>query len=257
MISLFLFRLTQYLSYKIRAVGPHSLHSPFLFDLYNNAIKPSGRFRLSNVEKLRKQLKRDHQIVDLFDLKENKNYRKTVSSIARTSLSKPKFSAFLYLLIKYLKVSNVLETGTSLGTNSLYMAGPESVKRVSTVEASPIIASIAKKQFSKLLQHKIEIKIGTIQDEFEPLIVKEQPEVCFLDADHRSEAVIQCVDLLMKHCPSIKCIVIHDIYWSSDLLAGWKQLIKRKDFSMTVDLFQAGLIFPNLHTPKQHFTLRF
>ncbi|MEP1032135.1 class I SAM-dependent methyltransferase [Ekhidna sp.] len=257
MIRLFLFRLRHYLKYRFRAVGLHSLHSPFLFELYNLVIKTSLDFRLENVEKLRKELKADHQIIDLYDLKEKKNYRKTIRSIAQTSLSKPKFSAFLYLLINHLKVTRVMETGTSLGINSLYMAGPERVKKVSTIEASPIIASIAKKQFSKLLQHKIEIKVGTVQEEFEALIVKEQPEICFIDADHRAEAVKLCVDHLINHCPHIKCIIVHDIYWSDDMFQGWNDLVKKNAFTLTIDLFQAGLIFPNMDMPKQHFTLRF
>ena len=257
MSKLLVFRLQHYLKYRLKAVGLHALHSPFLFDLYNQVIKPSSNFRLANVEKLRNELKKNHQIIDLFDLKEKKNYRKTISSIAHTSLSTPKFSSFLYLLIDHLNVKKVLETGTSLGINSLYMAGPALIQKVCTIEASPIIASLAKKQFSKLLQHKIEIKEGTIADEFESLIVKEQPELCFIDADHRSSAIKQCVGLLIKHCPQVKCIVIHDIYWSKDMLKGWNELIRMKHFSLTVDLFQAGLIFPNMDMPKQHFTLCF
>lgn len=238
-------------------MGPHALHSPFMFALYNQVVKPAKKFRLENVEKLRNELKSDHQIIDLFNLKTQQSHRKTVSSIAQTSLSHPKFSSFLYHLIKYLKAKNVLETGTSLGINSLYMAGPELVSKVSTIEASPIIATIAKKQFSKLLQHKISIKVGTVQDEFEALVVKEQPEICFIDADHRSEVVYTCVEQLVTHCPSIKCIIIHDIYWSPDMLNGWNTLTQNPNFALTVDMFQAGLIFPNLDTPKQHFTLRF
>ncbi len=243
--------------YKLRAVGPHALHSPFLFDLYNKVVKPSKKFRLDNVEGLRKDLKANHEMIDLFDLKTQRGFRKTISSIAQTSLSTPKFSSFLFLLIKYLKANSVLETGTSLGINSLYLAGPELVKNVSTIEASPILATIAKKQFNKLLQKKIQIKTGTIQDEFDALVVKEQPEVCFLDADHQASAVKYCIETLIKHCPQIKCIVIHDIYWSEDMLAGWNAIKQRKDFPLTVDIFQAGLIFPNVDMPKQHFTLRF
>ena len=196
-------------------------------------------------------------MIDLYDLKSKHSYRKTISSIAKTSLSTPKFSSFLFQLINYLKVTRIVETGTSLGINSLYLAGPQLVKNVSTIEASPIIASIAKKQFGKVLQHKIQIKTGTIQNEFEALVVKEQPELCFLDADHQSEAVKYCVDTLMKLCPDIKCIIIHDIYWSEDMLLGWNEIKDNDQFALTVDLFQAGLIFPSLDMPKQHFTLRF
>ncbi len=238
-------------------MGAHALHSPFLFELFNQAIKPASRFRLENVEKLRNELKRNHQIIDLFDLKEKKSYRKPISSIAKTSLSGPKFSAFLYLLINHMKVKSVMETGTSLGINSLYLAGPELVNKVTTIEASPIIAALAKKQFSKLLQHKIEIKIGTIQDEFEALVVKEQPELCFIDADHRSQAVAHCLNVLLKHSSKIKCIIIHDIYWSQDMLSEWNQIVANTDFKLTIDLFQAGLVFPKMDMPKQHFTLRF
>ena len=254
---MFLFRLKNYLKYRSKAVGPHALHSPFLFDLYNQVIKPSKKFRYENVERLRDELSNDHRVIDLFDLKTQINYRKTVSSIAKTSLSQPRFSAFLNLLIDFLQVSRVLETGTSLGINSLYMAGSESVGRVSTIEASPIISSIAKEQFAKLLQHKIETTTGTIQDVFESVVVRDSPQLCFIDADHRSEAVRFCIDTLMTHVPEIKCIVVHDIYWSEDMLDGWQQIVSDDRFPLTVDLFQAGLIFPNLEMPKQHFTLRF
>lgn len=254
---MFLFRLKNYLKYRSKAVGSHALHSPFLFDLYKQVIKPSKKFRYENVEKLRNELRNDHRVIDLFDLKTQINYRKTISSIAKTSLSQSRFSAFLNLLIDFLQISRVLETGTSLGINTLYMAGSESVERVSTIEASPIISSIAKEQFAKLLQHKIEITTGTIQDVFESVVVRDCPQLCFIDADHRSEAVRFCIDTLMTHVPEIKCIIVHDIYWSEDMLDSWQQMVSDDRFPLTVDLFQAGLIFPNLEMPKQHFTLRF
>jgi predicted O-methyltransferase YrrM len=252
-----LFRLQNYLKYQFNAVGPHAIHSPFLFDLYNQVIKPARKFRLDNVEKLRKELKSNHEIIDLFDLKTKTSYRKTISSIAKTSLSTPQFSSFLFKLIEWMKVERVLETGTSFGINTLYMAGPEKVSRVLSIEASPIISSIAEKQFSKLLQHKIEIKRGTVQGVIEPQIIKEQPELCFIDADHRSDAVLFCIESIMAHSQKIKCIVIHDIYWSADMLKAWEQIVSDTRFNLTVDLFQAGLIFAKIEMPKQHFTLRF
>jgi len=233
------------------------LHSPFLFDLFNEVIKPAHRFRLENVEALRKSLKSNHEVIDLFDLKSQKNYRKTISSIAKTSLSEPTFSALLFKLIEWLGVKRIMETGTSLGVNALYMAGPETVQKLTTVEASPIIAQIAQRQFATLFQNKIEIRQGTIQNVFESTIIKEQPELCFIDADHRSEAVAMCLEQIIQHTPTIQCIIIHDIYWSPDMQLQWKKIITDRRFRLTIDLFQAGLIFPNQEMPKQHFVLRF
>ncbi|WP_425391759.1 hypothetical protein [Ekhidna sp.] len=202
-------------------------------------------------------MKRNNEIIDLFDLKHQTNYRKTIASIAKTSLSTPKFSAFLNRLIDHLEIERALETGTSLGINALYMAGTDNIKTLRTIEASPILASLAKKQFSELLQHKIKIKEGTIQDCFESEVTVLQPELCFIDADHRSNAVQFCVDTLMNKSESIKCIVIHDIYWSEDMADVWEKMIVDPRFTLTIDIFQAGLIFPKMQMPKQHFVLRF
>lgn len=137
------------------------------------------------------------------------------------------------------------------------MAGPSNVKKVVTIEASPILSKIAKNQFEKLLQHKIDISQGVIEGKFESAIIKEQPNLCFLDADHRSDAVKWCIDKIMTHQQKIKCIVVHDIYWSKDMKEAWKQIIEDNRFKLTIDLFQAGVIFPTIDMPKQHFFLRF
>ncbi|MEO1254086.1 MAG: class I SAM-dependent methyltransferase, partial [Bacteroidota bacterium] len=257
LFSLLLFRLSSYISYRRKAVGAHGLHSPFLFKLYNEVLKPAKRFSLQNVEGIRKQLKQDHKLIDLYDLKTGEYFQQTISSVAKRSLSKRKFSSFLFLLSNFLSVETILETGTSLGVNALYLAGPEKVNRVVTIEASPILASIAKKQFSKLLQHKIEIIQGTIAEKLEYAIAKEQPQICFLDADHRASALNWSVDTIMKHCPNIECIVIHDIYWSEDMNSAWKAFINDRRFNVTLDIFQAGLLFPKIEMPKQHFTVHF
>ena len=220
-------------------------------------IKPSKKFKLENVESLRKQLIKDHQLIDIYNLKNGESSRKTISSIAKTSLSTRNFSSFLYLLSEFLVVEGTVETGTSLGINALYLAGPPNVKKVVTIEASPILSKIAKNQFEKLLQHKIEVSQGVIDDKFESAIIKEQPDLCFLDADHRSEAVKWCLDVIMTHQPKIKCIVVHDIYWSMDMKKAWETIVSDKRFNLTIDLFQAGVIFPSIDMPKQHFALRF
>ena len=88
-------------------------------------------------------------------------------------------------------------------------------------------------------------------------MIQANPELCFIDADHRSEAVSFCIETLVKHAPNLKCIIIHDIYWSPDMLNYWKTIVADHRFVLTVDLFQAGLIFLDIDTPKQHFSVRF
>ncbi len=249
------FTFTQYINYKLRAVGPHSIHSPFVFELYNEVIKKASATKLSQIEAIRKQMKGNHQVIDLVNLKQNKPYRTTISSIARTSLSTLKFSAFLCRLAKFLEVQTILETGTSLGINTLYLA--QSGANVVTIEGSEVIAQHAMKNFNTVENNSIQLIRNDVHSVFPSLLIKHQPELIFLDADHRGKYVSKQVKEILSHVPGVKCIVLHDIYWSEDMKSMWTKTIDDPGIPLTIDLFQAGLLFPGLTTEKQHFTIRF
>lgn len=257
LISLLLFRIKHFLQHFFTAKGAHSLHSPFVFQLYNQVVKKSAGNTVSEIELLRKELLNDHQLLDVADIKLGRTERKTIASIAKTSLSQPKFSSFLRLLAINLQAETILETGTSLGLNALYLSNAATVKKVITIEGSPIISEITRRIFSKHSNSKVELTEGSIYDVFVPSIVKHKPEIIFLDADHRSSAIAFYLKEIITHIPEIKCIIIHDIYWSQDMLEKWNEIVENPRFSLTIDIFQAGLIFPNHEMPKQHFKLKF
>ncbi|MEM7297014.1 MAG: class I SAM-dependent methyltransferase [Bacteroidota bacterium] len=255
-LSILLFRLRSFIRYKLSAIGPHALHSPFLFDLYNQVIKPARSFRIKEIELLRKELLKDDGLIEVPDFKSERVDLKSMRSIAKGSTSTKRFSAFLHLLIKYLKVSSILETGTSLGINTLYLAASSSEK-ITTIEGSKLIALHAQKNFDRFNEKNIRLVNGDLYKNFEQEVVRNKPDFYFLDADHRSSAIAFCIDLILKHTPNTKCIVIHDIYWSKDMSDIWQDLIEDPRFPLSLDIFQAGILFPNMDMPKQHFTLRF
>ncbi|MEQ9404965.1 MAG: hypothetical protein RIM99_15340 [Cyclobacteriaceae bacterium] len=251
-----LFTFLSYLSFLKKAKGPHSLHSPFVFTLYKEVIKPSSHFRLKKIEGLRRSLRNNHQLIDAIDFKTNTSKRKTLSSIAGSSLSSAKFSAFLHLLINHLHSNIILETGTSLGINTLYLATAGGTKTV-TIEGSIILAELAKKQFERMGASDILIESGDVNKIFQSVVVRHEPDFVFLDADHRGATILNQVEILLQNEMKPRCIVIHDIYWSKDMNETWKRLVKDERFNLTIDIFQAGLIFSGKNMEKQHFTLRF
>jgi predicted O-methyltransferase YrrM len=251
-----MYTLFQYIRYIVRAVGAHSLHSPFVFTLFDKVIKNASTFRIEAIEETRRSLLKNYQIIDVVDFKYNTSTQRTVSSIAKRSSSTLKFSAFLHLLINEIKAKTVVETGTSLGINTLYLAHTTAHK-VCTLEASQILSELAKKQFIKHKKDGIILEFGKIDQTFIPTLIKHQPDFVFLDADHRGSIVKKQVDQILELCPKIKCIAIHDIYWSVDMTQAWVNLIKDPRIPLTVDIFQAGLLFPKKGMEKQHFTLRF
>lgn len=191
----------------------------------------------------------------MVDFKTGRVKRSTVGHVASTSLSTPKFSNFLKLLCDYLQIETVLETGTSLGINALYLSKSESVKKVITIEGSEIIARLAKETINS--EAKVQVITGNVHECLKQELVRHQPDLVFIDADHRGEIIQNTLETIVELCPNVKCVVLHDIYWSADMKNAWTSIIENEKYSLTIDIFQAGLIFPNHPIVKQHFTLRF
>lgn len=249
-----LYTASKYFPYWINALGPHGLHSPLLYDLYQTAIKHSNKLDVE-IEEIRKRIYQDKRVIDVTDLKTGVSKRSSVGDYARRSASRARFSKFLQLLCEKLEIRSVLETGTSLGINALYLAGANTVDKVCSIEGSRIIYDLAKKV--TVNDPKVELLNGDLHDLLEMSLVKYQPQLVFLDADHRSSSVEFCVEKVLEHVSDVKCIVIHDIYWSPDMTKAWEEIVGNTKFTLTVDLFQAGLLFPNYPMEKQHFILKF
>lgn len=236
-------------------MGPHALHSPFLYDLYRKVLKPACSFRIKEIEDQRKQLQQSTELVESTDFKSGKSRLVTFGTIASRSLSKPRFSALLHFLTKYLSSQSALETGTSLGINACYLAA--SCQKVATIEGAASLALLAERTFESLDYKNISLIRADLYQVLEQTIVRYRPDFYFLDADHRSSAIAFCIDLILKHTPEATCIVLHDIYWSKDMAEMWQSLTEDPRFVLSIDLFQAGLLFPNLAMEKQHFRIRF
>jgi len=244
-----------YLTYWLKAKGSHALHSPFLFNLYGNAFKKASKSLIPEIEIIRKNLLRNDTPIDVVDFKTGQTRLKTIGDVARGSLSTAKFSSLLKLLCDELEIKTALETGTSLGINALYLSKGNKMEKVISIEGSGIIHQLAKKTVAGV--ENVDVRLGNLYELFESNLVQHEPELVFLDADHRKSAIEFCLDKIELHTPNIKCIVIHDIYWSEDMADAWKDIIENEKYTLTVDIFQAGIIFPQMQMEKQHFTLRF
>lgn len=249
------FTFQAYISHLITSKGRHGTHSPFVYGLIEQVILPYRSFVDLEIESITDQLKKQHQYIESIEPKTGIYRKKRLSHIARKSSSTLKFRSFLAGLCQYLDIKTVLETGTSLGFATAYMAKSPSKPMIHTIEGDQTIAQIAQNTWQTF--ENINFHIGNLQDNFSDLVSIIQPELIFLDADHRSEALHFCFEKMQSHLKNVQVIIIHDIYWSRDMNNAWKQIVKRSDLPLTIDIFQAGLVFPNMNMPKQHFKLNF
>lgn len=246
-----------FIYHTLTAKGSHDLHSPFVYQLYTQVIKKLRSGKNDQIEYLKAKAEKDQSAIKQIDFKYSTSKITTVAHIAKTSSSSSKFSVFLSGLSTLLNTQYVLETGTSLGFNALYQSLPKHVKKVISIEGNPEIVKVAKENLDAFRSKKVEIIQEDVYKSFSQEINNHNPDLIFLDADHRPEALEFYLDTLAPHFNQIKCIVIHDIYWSKSMTDCWKGLIKKDTFTLTLDIFEAGLLFPHYPIEKQHFRLKF
>lgn len=254
-----LFRLKSYLSYWLEAVDEHSLHSPFFFDLYTTHIKlPPADKRFAEIESLRNKLLRDRRMIPVRDLGSGgqQHSQKRISDIARTSLSSPKYSAIFSGLINYFDSSVIIELGTSLGINTLYLAAkPGTV--VTTFEGAPAIADIAALTFEFASANNIKVVAGNI-DRTLPSFLQgvRRVDFAFVDANHRYEPTLQYCEWLMKKVHEKSVIIIDDIHYSPEMDKAWRTLKGHSLVYASADLFRCGILFFDPSLNKQHVILQ-
>ncbi|MEQ8240441.1 MAG: hypothetical protein RIA69_14575 [Cyclobacteriaceae bacterium] len=232
----------------------HGLHSPFLFRFYNEVIKKRSVVP-EELKVIRKKLFKEKSILEYIDPKTKYVFRKSIREIARGSLSKSNFSLFLSNLIQWQGYSTVLETGTSIGYNSLFLSKTTRA-RIFTIEGSQVIYDYANEFIKNHNCQNINIIYGNIHEIFERHLALMKPDLIFLDADHQSKSILNQIECIKTtHIP--KCIVIHDIYWSPDMYNAWRTIISDNQLTLTVDIFEAGIVFPDYNGVKQHFKIRF
>lgn len=255
-----MFQLLAYIQYWLHQVDDHSLHSPFVFKFYNELIKQQHP-KDEEIEALRAALKRQQDVITLKDFgagsRVSKSDERKVSQIAKHASTPLPFSIFLRELVDYLKLETVVELGTSLGLNTLYLsANPET--KIFTFEGDPSISKIAQTHFDKFNRKNIELIQGNIDTTYPEALKRiNSIDLVYLDANHRYEPTLKYFDWTLEKCHTNSVIILDDIHWSKDMQRAWNELRKRPEISLSIDLFEAGLLFLNPELPEEHYILKF
>ncbi|PIY08548.1 MAG: SAM-dependent methyltransferase [Flexibacter sp. CG_4_10_14_3_um_filter_32_15] len=259
----------KYLYFYFKAGYQHTVYSPFIYELYTLAIQDKKEYyAFSELENLCQELISDRTQLEVTDfgagskIGSNKNSfnKRSISEIARHSAITQKKAQLLFRLVEYFKPKTILELGTSLGISTLFMAlaADSSKTQIITFEGCPQIAEKAKENFEELEQENIEIIVGNIDKTLpKTLISLTSLDFIFLDANHRYEPTLNYFNQILEKCHNDTVIILDDIHWSEGMEKAWKEIIKHEKVTVSIDLFQLGLIFLRKEQPKQHFDLRF
>ena len=235
------------------------VHSPYLFHFTKIVIyNKSSYYIFSSIEEIRRKLKKDNRILNVEDFGTGTGKNKSIAEITSKSIKPAKYGQLLYRVTDYIKARNILEFGTSLGLTTLYLASSSTSIRVISLEGSTEIANIAIENFRSLNIKNIQIVTGNIDLTLsEVLKGYNQLDLVFMDANHKSTAVLSYFDECLKKIHKDSMIVVDDIYWSPDMEIAWKKIKDNPKVTATIDLFQMGIVFFNPDLHKMHYKMRY
>lgn len=242
----------------------HGTHSPFVYKFIKDILNDKKKYpEYETIEQLRKQLLQNKKSIEVQDFGAGSRTIPTknriVKDIAGSSLKPRKYAQLLFRMARYFKPKNIIEIGTSLGITTCYLAAAIKKSKVLTLEGSPSIATIAKKNFQKANLGNIELIEGNFDYTLQSaLSLIDSVDLAFVDGNHTKKATLNYFSALLQKCDEKSIFVFDDIHWSEEMEQAWDQIKNNSSVTLTIDLFFIGIVFFNKDFKvKQHFTIRF
>lgn len=253
-----LHRYRAYLSYWLNAIDEHSLHAPFLFRFVTDVVRARPVFD-DKVEQLRTRLLHDDREIEIRDLGSGANSYpavRRISAVARRSLTPGHFSSLYQRMIEHYRCRTIVELGTSLGVNTLYLARAAGTS-VYTFEGAPSLAGLAREHFDEARQQNICLIEGDLDITLPEFVKREiKADWVLIDANHTEVATVRYFNLLLKILHDDSIVVVDDIHQSRGMESAWRQLQGHNRVRSTADLYRCGIAFFSPLLNKQHVVLR-
>lgn len=211
-----------------------------------------------DIENLRKSLKKDSRVLEVTDFGTGKSGAKNLKDIARYSLKEPKFAQLLFRMARFAKAETLLELGTSLGITTSYLAAANPNSRCITMEGCSEIAQIAQENFDVLQLKNVDVVVGDINENLSTVLGSlDKIDFLFLDANHRSDAVLSYFAQCLSKIHDTTILIVDDIYWSKDMAYAWNEIKNHELVTATIDLYQLGIVFFNPTLHKKNYRMLF
>jgi predicted O-methyltransferase YrrM len=220
-----------------------------VFTFINEVLEDKREYyAFEDIEHLRNLMLKNKKTLIINDLgagsRVYKTNERTVSQIARTSLSSADEGQFLFRLMHHLRPKTIVELGTSLGISSLYVSKALSSADIVTIEGCASIASVTS-------------LIGDFADILPQLLkLKQEIDCIYIDGNHQYQPTIDYFEMSLPHLHENSFVIFDDIYWSPDMTRAWECIKNHPRVTLTIDLFQFGIVFFRTEQKqKEHYKI--
>jgi predicted O-methyltransferase YrrM len=256
-------QLGSYLGHLVKARTRHGVHSPFVYDLISQVLRPSDELpEFAPIEKLREDLLESEQTIRVNDLGAGSRVFdlpvRRVSDIARSAMKPPRQAQLLFRLARYFQAEHVLELGTSFGISTLYLAKGAEDGQVTTIEGCPQTCRIAQHHFEQLKQRNIQPVLGSFRTRLPEVLGRmERIDLVFIDGHHAKEPTLDYFEQCLAKAHNDTVLVFDDIHWSRGMEEAWETIKAHERVTVTIDLYNMGLVFLRREQVPEHFVLRY
>ncbi|MFC5408534.1 O-methyltransferase [Larkinella bovis] len=252
------------MNFLLKARGAHSLHSPFIFDLYSHIIRADNPDEpaFGPIRALQRELLKDTRTIQITDFgagsRINASRERSIRDIAKNSQKPARFGRLMYRLIRRFGSHTIIDLGTSLGITTLYESVAAPTARILTFEGCPQTAEVAARNFRKLNRSNIEIIPGNLDETLkERLRTVDAIDFAFFDANHRYEPTLRYFETSLAKAHNDSCFIFDDIHWSKEMEQAWNAIKAYPAVTVSIDLFFIGMVFFRKQQPRQDFILKF
>ncbi|NRB49894.1 MAG: class I SAM-dependent methyltransferase [Saprospiraceae bacterium] len=245
-----------------RATRLRHVRNPFVLHLGKALFQDKRWFyAFSDAAGLRDYIYQNHQLIPQSQFGAGsqiiKDKQVRISDLGRTVAVDAGNGQLLFRLVNYLKPTQMLEMGTSLGLSAVYQAAAAQDATFHTIEGSPAIAQLAKGHLQGMKFKNMKYYQGSF-DEVLPKLLPTLPQLdyVYLDGDHSHEPTLRYFEICLPYLNEQSAFVVADIYWSPEMMEAWQALQAHPSVTFSVDFYDFGvLFFRKTEEPKQHFSL--
>jgi predicted O-methyltransferase YrrM len=252
-----------YGKYLWHAKNEHSVHSPFLYKLLEEAFyHPALCDDLKIVDNWYASIASSKERFEHTDLgagsKFGEHKTKQVGIYTKHVTKSRKYRHLLFHLTRVLQPANILELGAATGVSAGYMAKGYSKTKLITLEGCPQLTAIANKHLRLLGIEDFAVRAGHFENTLTKALKDLEPiEMAYIDGHHEEGATISYFNQVLTRASDKAVVLVDDIYWSEGMTNAWKTIKAHPRVRQSVDVFQFGIIFLCPDLAKQDFVIRY
>jgi len=260
-----LFQVKSFINYiwTARYKKGYGLHSPFVFNLVREIIYCKyPYYAFDRIKTLRNRFSNSLKEIEVIDYGAGSHTlgvkSRRVSDLVKKSSIRIKYGELLFRIVNHLNPKSILELGTSIGISTSYLALCDTRREVVTIEGCPETAKVASEAFKSIGINNIHQITGQFRDVLPNFVAQQNKlDLVFFDGHHQKQATLDYFNICLSKVGNETVFVFDDIHWSKGMEEAWQVIFSHPQVTVSLDLFQFGIVFFKKECQKQHFVVRY